>query len=69
MRVKMPDAPRGFKTPLVPFVPIMGMGICLGMMAFLPLDTWVRLMVWMGLGIVIYFLYSKKRSFLRRGIE
>jgi basic amino acid/polyamine antiporter, APA family len=69
MRVKMPDAPRSFKTPLVPFVPIMGILICLGMMAFLPADTWVRLLVWMALGIVIYFVYSKKNSFLRKGLK
>jgi APA family basic amino acid/polyamine antiporter len=66
MRVKMPDQPRAFKTPLVPLVPILGMIICLGMMAFLPADTWVRLLVWMALGIVIYFVYSKKNSFLRK---
>jgi APA family basic amino acid/polyamine antiporter len=66
MRVKMPDAPRTFKTPLVPLVPILGMLICLGMMAFLPGDTWVRLLVWMAIGIVIYFVYSKKNSSLRK---
>jgi APA family basic amino acid/polyamine antiporter len=66
MRVKMPNAPRTFKTPLVPLVPILGMLICLGMMAFLPADTWIRLLVWMALGIVIYFAYSKKNSFLRK---
>lgn len=66
MRVKMPNAPRTFKTPLVPLVPILGMLICLGMMAFLPADTWIRLLVWMALGIVIYFVYSKKNSFLRK---
>lgn len=66
MRVKMPNAPRGFKTPLVPLVPILGMIICVGMMAFLPLDTWVRLLVWMAIGIVIYFVYSKKHSVLRK---
>ena len=67
MRVKMPEAPRSFKTPLVPFVPILGMVICFGMMAFLPLDTWIRLLVWMGIGIVIYFVYSKNKSYLRKG--
>ena len=67
MRVKMPEAPRSFKTPLVPLVPILGMIICFGMMAFLPLDTWIRLLVWMGIGIVIYFVYSKNKSFLRKG--
>lgn len=66
MRVKMPDAPRTFKTPLVPLVPILGIVICLGMMAFLPLDTWIRLLVWMAIGIGIYFTYSRKNSFLRR---
>jgi basic amino acid/polyamine antiporter, APA family len=66
MRVKMPEAPRGFKTPLVPLVPILGIVICLGMMAFLPGDTWLRLLVWMSLGLVIYFVYSKKNSFLRK---
>ena len=66
MRVKMPNAPRGFKTPLVPLVPILGMLICVGMMAFLPLDTWIRLLVWMAIGIVIYFVYSKNHSLLRK---
>ena len=66
MRVKMPNAPRGFKTPLVPLVPILGMLICVGMMAFLPLDTWIRLLVWMAIGIVVYFTYSKNHSLLRK---
>ena len=66
MRVKMPHIKREFKTPLVPLVPILGVIICLGMMLFLPLDTWLRLIAWMALGIVIYFTYSKKNSFLRR---
>ena len=66
MRVKMPNAPRGFKTPLVPLVPILGMIICFGMMAFLPLDTWIRLFVWMAIGIVVYFTYSKNHSLLRK---
>ncbi len=62
MRKSMPDAPRGFKTPLVPLVPILGIATCLFMMVFLPLDTWIRLIVWMLIGIVIYFGYSKKHS-------
>src|SRR6478609_8457338 len=47
MRKKMPDAPRAFRTPFVPFVPIAGVLVCLFMMVFLPLDTWIRLIVWM----------------------
>jgi APA family basic amino acid/polyamine antiporter len=66
MRVKMPNAPRSFKTPFVPLVPILGVIICFGMMAFLPLDTWYRLIAWMAIGVVVYFLYGKNHSFLRK---
>jgi APA family basic amino acid/polyamine antiporter len=65
MRKKMPDAPRAFKTPLVPLVPILGIFTCLFMMVFLPLDTWIRLFVWLLIGFVIYFGYSAKNSKLR----
>ena len=50
-----PDLPRPFKAPLVPFVPIMGMLISLLMMAGLPGDTWLRLIIWLIIGMVIYF--------------
>jgi len=62
LRRARPDLPRPFRTPLVPLVPILGILICLGMMAFLPLDTWIRLAVWMALGLVIYFAYGKSHS-------
>jgi APA family basic amino acid/polyamine antiporter len=65
MRYYMPDAPRVFKTPFVPFVPIMGILVCFGMMVFLPGDTWIRLAVWMAIGLAIYFGYSARRSHLR----
>lgn len=65
MRVKMPDAPRAFKTPLVPLVPILGVITCLFMMVFLPLDTWLRLFAWLAIGLLIYFMYGKKNSKLR----
>lgn len=65
MRKQMPDAPRAFRTPLVPLVPILGVATCLFMMVFLPGDTWLRLIIWMAIGIVIYFLYSKKHSKLQ----
>ncbi len=64
MRVKMPDAPRAFKTPLVPLVPILGVATCFFMMAFLPLDTWIRLIVWMIIGFDIYLWYGVKHSHL-----
>lgn len=64
LRVKQPNAPRAFKVPMVPLIPILGVVTCLFMMLFLPLDTWIRLFVWMAAGIVIYFLYSRHRSVL-----
>lgn len=64
MRVKMPDAPRSFKTPLVPLVPILGIATCFFMMAFLPLDTWIRLILWMIIGFDIYLWYGVKHSIL-----
>ena len=66
MRKKMPDAPRAFKTPLVPLVPLLGIITCLFMMVFLPLDTWIRLLVWMLIGFDVYLLYSMKNSHLNK---
>jgi APA family basic amino acid/polyamine antiporter len=62
MRKKMPDAPRAFKTPLVPFVPIAGVITCGYLMYSLPLESWLRLIVWLIIGFVIYFGYSVKHS-------
>jgi APA family basic amino acid/polyamine antiporter len=66
LRKKQPNAPRAFRTPFVPFVPVMGIIVCLYLMYALPIDTWIRLFVWMAIGIVIYFLYSKKHSKLNQ---
>jgi APA family basic amino acid/polyamine antiporter len=65
LRKSKPDIHRPFKTPWVPFVPIAGAAICFLQMAALPLDTWLRLVVWMGLGFLIYFLYGRKHSKVR----
>ena len=67
MRKKMPDAPRAFRTPLVPFVPIAGIFVCLFMMVFLPLDTWIRLIAWMMIGFDLYLFYGMKNSILNAG--
>jgi basic amino acid/polyamine antiporter, APA family len=67
MRKKMPELPRAFKTPLVPLVPILGIITCLFMMAFLPMDTWIRLLVWMLIGLDIYLVYGAKNSHLGNG--
>lgn len=66
LRKSEPDAPRSFRTPWVPFVPIMGIIVCLVEMAALPLGTWSRLLGWMAIGIVIYFTYSRKHSKVRK---
>lgn len=67
MRKKMPEAPRAFRTPFVPFVPIAGVLVCLFMMVFLPLDTWIRLIVWMMIGFDLYIFYGMKNSALNKG--
>ena len=62
-----PDRPRPFRVPLSPLVPILGIAACLYLMIGLPPDTWARLIVWMALGLVIYFVYGRKRSKLNTG--
>jgi basic amino acid/polyamine antiporter, APA family len=69
MREKMPELPRAFKTPLVPLVPILGIAVCLFMMVFLPMDTWIRLIVWMLIGLDIYLVYGAKHSHLGNGTD
>jgi APA family basic amino acid/polyamine antiporter len=62
LRYKRPNVPRPFRTPLVPVVPILGILICGYMMSSLPVDTWIRLIVWMAIGLLIYFGYSRSHS-------
>ena len=62
LRYKRPELKRPFKTPLFPIVPILGVVSSLYLMCFLPGDTWIRLIVWMIIGIIIYFTYSVKNS-------
>src|SRR5215211_6770841 len=64
LRKNEPNAPRAFKTPLVPLIPLLGIFTCLFMMVFLPLDTWIRLIVWMMIGFDIYAWYGMRRSIL-----
>lgn len=67
LRRKNPSLSRPFRTPMVPFVPIMGILISLLMMAGLPGDTWIRLIVWLLIGFVIYFGYSRYHSRVQQG--
>jgi APA family basic amino acid/polyamine antiporter len=64
MRRTHPNLPRPYKTPLVPLVPILGIVVCFAMMASLDRMTWIRLIVWLAIGLAIYFTYSRTRSHL-----
>ena len=73
MRKSMPEAKRTFKVPLVPLIPILGIVSCLIVALSLPADTWIRLVVWMLIGLDIYYAYGMRRSRLepsssRKGI-
>ncbi|HTQ84816.1 MAG TPA: amino acid permease C-terminal domain-containing protein, partial [Candidatus Solibacter sp.] len=66
MRRTRPEVPRPFKTPWVPLVPILGILISLAMMLGLNGVTWVRLVVWLIIGMTIYFTYGVKNSRVRK---
>ncbi|MBI3449794.1 MAG: amino acid permease [Acidobacteria bacterium] len=67
MRRTHPEAERPFRAPLVPFVPVMGILSCFLLMVSLPSENWLRLFVWLGLGLMIYFGYGRHHSVLAVG--
>ncbi|PKB15797.1 amino acid permease [Flavobacterium sp. 5] len=64
LRKKEPNMVREFKTPWVPFVPLLGVAVCFAMMYGLGWTNWLRLFAWMALGVIFYFSYGKKNSVL-----
>jgi APA family basic amino acid/polyamine antiporter len=62
LRRTRPDLPRAFRTPLVPFVPILAVLSCLTLMMFLAVNTWLRFIIWMAIGLVVYFGYGRPHS-------
>ena len=65
LRQTQPDTPRPFRVPGAPFVPIAGMAACVALMFTLPGDTWKRLVVWLGVGLLVYGYYGVHHSRLR----
>jgi APA family basic amino acid/polyamine antiporter len=66
LRKRRPDFERPFKAPFSPVLPLVSAAICGYLMLTLPLETWVRFLIWMALGFIIYFTYGYKRSRLAR---
>ena len=66
LRKKEPDRPRGFRTPWVPLLPLLGIAACLYLVLGLPWITWIRFAGWLLIGLVVYFSYGYKRSLLRK---
>ena len=62
LRLKDPKRPRGFRVPFGPLIPILSVFFCILLMAGLPAKTWLRFFIWLAIGLVIYILYSRKRS-------
>src|SRR5579864_4972754 len=62
LRRRQPERPRGFRVPWVPVLPGISIVCCLVLMLSLPLETWIRFVVWLIIGLVIYFSYSRKRT-------
>ena len=65
LRKSQPERRRAFRVPLVPLFPLISIGCCLVLMMGLPLLTWLRFFVWLVIGLVIYWFYSRFRSALR----
>jgi len=66
LRQRRPDLPRPFRVPGYPWIPLGGIAVCLALMASLPRDTWVRLLVWLALGFIVYRAYGIRHSVMRR---
>jgi basic amino acid/polyamine antiporter, APA family len=69
MRKTNPDTPRPFRCPLVPIVPILGIVCCLVLMLSLPVGNWLRLIVWLVIGLVIYAAYGQHHSVLGKELR
>ncbi|MGC0363394.1 APA family basic amino acid/polyamine antiporter [Rhodococcus sp. 27YEA15] len=69
LRRTRPDLPRGFRVPLVPFVPIVAVLACFWLMLNLSVETWIRFVLWMAIGVAVYFAYGHRKSVLGRKLR
>lgn len=68
LRYTQPNLARGFRTPFSPLFPLLGVGLCIYLMLSLPAITWISFGIWMLIGIVVYFTYSRSRSVLNKSV-
>lgn len=66
LRRTQPDAPRGFRTPWMPFTPLVGVVFSLWLLSRLPPVAWERFLLWMAVGLAVYFAYGRRKSHLNR---
>jgi APA family basic amino acid/polyamine antiporter len=62
LRRTRPDLPRAFRTPLVPLIPILAVLACVWLMLSLSVETWLRFLLWMAIGFVVYLAYGRRHS-------
>jgi basic amino acid/polyamine antiporter, APA family len=62
LRRRQPDRPRGFRVPLVPWFPLASVVRCGRLMTGITMITWIRFVVWLGLGLLVYIFYSRRHS-------
>lgn len=67
LRYRSPDLPRTFRVPFMPFIPLLGIAFSLWLVSKLGLDTWIRFITWLVIGLIIYAFYGYRRSNLARG--
>lgn len=66
LRIRQPELKRPFKNPWNPLIPVLGILSCSALVSFLPVTTWIRFLVWLIVGIAVYFSYSMHRSKLNK---
>jgi APA family basic amino acid/polyamine antiporter len=69
LRKKQPERPRSFKVPWVPLVPLLSIACCLLLMMGLPLVTWIRFVIWLMIGLLVYMVFGRRHSTLQHGEE